>query len=500
MKAIKYIFAALAFVIVAATPVRAQLFSSNDINYHSFRSPMATKLNPALFPENSKFYVSMTRIDFDLSLPLGFSDVIMHDNEGAVIRLDTLMSKLTPDGKHMGARIGFNLQTDFLGFGFRVKDMYFNFGWGFNMNTSINIPLNTLRLLSDGNFGEFGREGNVTDINLGDDNILRTQTYMHYSLGFAMKIPKTDATVGLRLNLLNGIQMVAVDKLGIHLITDTANTRLMATTDLYAYTAGIIPLMNAAKGTFSTDELTSTMDIKSLWNSFKQYLPKSLGFTFDLGAKYEWKNFVFSASILDLGPGIHWTQNPLQLSTKGSDTVSFEGIDLNRIMNSGTVDTSYTNSLRDSLMALLDTSMSANKYWYAVPTKVYLGASYSLNHMLRVAAMFHCEFEPAKKGKLIFRQSTNLSVHFSLFDWLELAVGNSFTFDGKTADPWNPAASISFNIGRVFQMYATMDYLSDFRLAKAKAAHVYLGLNIVGYTKPHKAKISSYGDTHLEVE
>lgn len=500
MKTIKLnILVAFAVLVAVALPVRAQLLSRNDINYHSFRSPIATGQNPALFPENSKFYISLMRFDFDFSLPLGFSDVIMHDNEGAVIRIDSIMNKLTVDNKQMRARLGIDLNLDLLGFGFKAKNMYFNFGAGFKMSTTINVPLNTLRLLSDGNFGEYGREGDITNINLGDDNILRTQTYLNYSLGFALKIPKTEATIGLRLNLLHGIQMVSLDNLGIHLITDSANTRLMATTDLYAYSAGIIQLTNASKG-FDTDNLIGSMDPSSIWSSLKQYIPKSMGFTFDLGAKYEWKNFVFSASILDLGPGIHWTQNPVRLTTKGSDTVSFEGMDLNRIMSSGSVDTAYTNSLIDSLMVLLDTSMTAEKFWYAVPTKVNLGASWSINNMLRFGALFHCEFEPSKNGKLMFRQSTNLSVHFSLFDWLEIAAGNSFTFDGKRADPWNPAASVSFNIGRVFQMYVTMDYLSDLRIVKAKAAHVYLGVNIVGYTKPHKAKVSSTGDPRLEVE
>lgn len=483
-------------MMVWALPTRAQLFSNNDVNYHSFRSPMATKLNPSLFPENSKFYVTLPRFDFDFSLPLGFSDVIMHDNNGAVIRIDSIMDKLTVDGKQMHARFGLNTQFDMLGFGFRIKDMYFSYSSGLHLNTMINIPLNTLQLLAHGNFSEYGREGNITDINLGDDNIFRLQAYMRYSFGFAMKIPKTDATVGVRLNLLNGLEIVSVDKLGLHLITDSSNTRLMATTELYTYTAGVAPLVNDSKGVRINTDMFQNFSIKTV----KGFLPKSMGFTFDLGAKYEWKDFIFSASILDLGPGIHWTQNPLQITSKGNNNVQFEGIDLNLVMNQGGVDTGYTNSLKDSLMALLDTAVASDKFWYAVPTKVYLGASWSLNHMLRVAALFHGEFEPSKHSKLIFRQSTNLSVHFSLFDWLELAVGNSFTFDGKKPDAWNPAASISFNIGRVFQMYATLDYLSDFRIAKAKAAHLYLGVNIVGYTKPQKPKISSYGDPKIEVE
>lgn len=489
------ILAALFLMLAASQPVHAQLYSSNDVNYHSFRSPMVTKLNPAAFPENSKFYVTLPRFDFDFSLPLGFNDIISHDDQGAVIRIDSIMDKVTVKNQ-MRARMGLNFQMDMLGFGFRVKDMYFNFGSGLKLNTTITLPLNTLRLVSDGNFGEYGREGNITDINLGDDNIFRLQTYMYYSLGFAMKIPNTDATVGLRLNLLNGLEMVSVDKLGLHLITDSANTRIMATTDLYAYTSGVAPIVNDSKGLRINTDMFSDFNM----NTVKQLLPKSMGFTFDLGAKYEWNNFIFSASIIDLGPGIHWTQNPVQLSTKGSDTVAFEGIDLNRVISQGGIDTGYTNSLKDSLMALLDTSVSTNKFWYAIPTKVYLGASWSLNNMLRVAALFHGEFEPSKKGHLIFRQNTTLSVHFSLYDWLELAAANSFTFDGKRPDFFSPSASISFNIGRVFQMYLTLDYLSDMRLSKAKAAHLYLGANITGYTKPKKVKTSSQGNVQLEVE
>jgi hypothetical protein len=302
--------------------------------------------------------------------------------------------------------------------------------------------------------------------------------------------------VGIRLNLLNGLEMVSVDHLGLYLITDTIGNRMRATTNFNAYAAGVAPLINDSKGVHIDTEMFKNFGKSTI----KELLPKSMGFTFDLGAKYEWNNFVFSASIIDLGPGIHWTQHPIQISSKGEDTLDFYGLNLNRIITNGGVDTGYTRTLRDSIMSLLDTTVSSEKFWYAIPTKVYLGASYTLNNMLRASALFHGEFEPAKKGKLIFRQSTNLMVHFSLFDWLELAVGNSFTFDGKRADPWNPAASVSLNIGRVFQMYFTLDYLSDFRIAKAKAAHFYLGANIVGYSKPKKDKLSSYGKTELEVE
>ncbi|MBO4751994.1 MAG: hypothetical protein J5526_04495 [Bacteroidales bacterium] len=495
MNRARLIIAALLIMVAASMPAKAQLYSNNDLGYHSFRSPMATKLNPAMFPNNAKFYVTMPRFDIDFSLPLGFSDVIMHDNEGAVIRIDSIMNKMTVKNQ-MRARLGLNFGMDMVGFGFRIKDMYFNFGSGMKVNTTVTLPLNTLRLLTDGNFGEYGREGNVTDINLGDDNIFRLQMYMHYSLGFAMKIPNTDATVGLRLNLLNGLEMVALDKLGLHLITDSANTRLMATTDLYAYTSGVAPIVNDSKGLRINTDMFNDFNM----NTVKQLLPKSMGFTFDLGAKYEWKDFVFSASIIDLGPGIHWTQNPVQLSTKGNDTVSFEGIDLNRVISQGGVDTGYTNSLKDSLMALLDTAVTTEKFWYAIPTKVYLGASWSLNNMLRFGALFHGEFEPGKNSKVIFRQNTTLSVHFNLFDWLELAAANSFTFDGRRPDFFSPSASISFNIGRVFQLYLTLDYLSDMRVTKMKAAHLYFGANIVGYTKPNKIKHSSQGELKLEVE
>lgn len=489
------IMAALLIAMAAGVPAKAQLYSSNDVNYHSFRSPMATKLNPSMFPENSKFYVTLPRFDIGFSLPLGFSDVIMHDSEGAVIRVDSIMEKMT-EKNQLRARLGLNFGIDMLGFGFRVKDMYFNFGSGLKLNTTVTLPLNTMRLLTDGNFGEYGREGNITDINLGDDNILRLQTYMYYSLGFAMKIPNTDATVGARLNLLSGLEMVALDRLGLHLITDSANTRVMATTDLYAYTSGVAPIVNDSKGLRINTDMFENFNM----NTVKQLLPKSMGFTLDLGAKYEWKDFVFSASIIDLGPGIHWTQNPVQLSTRGHDTVAFEGIDLNRVISQGGVDTGYANSLKDSLLALLDTAVTTKSFWYAIPTKVYLGASWSLNNMLKFGAMFHGEFEPGKNSKMIFRQNTTLSVHFNLYDWLELAAANSFTFDGRRPDFFSPSASISFNIGRVFQLYMTLDYLSDMRVTKMKAAHLYFGANIVGYTKPKTVKHSSQGELKLEVE
>lgn len=483
----------LLLLLAAAMPAKAQLYSSNDINYHSFRSPMATTLNPAAFPPNSKFYVTLPRLDFGLSLPLGLRDVISHDPEkGGVIRIDSIMYKLT-DNDNLRARLGLNLQFDLIGFGFNVKDMYFNFASSLRWNTTFTLPLNILGFLTHGNMSDYGREGNITNIDFGTDNLLRTQMYMRNSIGFAMKVKKIPLTVGGSLNLLTGLQMLSVDNLNLNIITDTANDRITLASKFSGYAGGIIPLNN-----ISSSSITEGMDMGNIMATIKEFMPKSMGFTFDLGARYEWKDFVFSASIIDLGPGIHWTQNPVHAEASGS--VDFEGLNLNRIITDGGVDTAYTNSLVDSLTALLDTSVAHNKYWYGVPTKVNLGASYTLNNMLRAGALFHSEFEPSKDGRVIFRQNTSLSVHFNLYEWLELAVANSFTFDGKRPDFFSPAASISFNIGRVFQLYLTLDYLSDLRLVKAKAAHIYFGANIVGYSKPKKPQISSYGDADIEVE
>lgn len=490
------ILIAVTFSIGGIRTAVAQTLNSSEIMYHSFRSPMVTRLNPAAFPSDSKFYISFPRTGIGLSLPFSYSDLAMHrevrfdsttlkSDTTTIVDLNKLIDNLTSTNGNTHMRLGFNFDEELLGFGFNVKNLYFNFAFGVSANANMTIPLNALRLLTEGN------RGKNSTLDLGTDDLFAAQAYAYTSLGFAMKIPYTAATIGARLNMLYGLQVAAADNANIVLTTDSVQSQMRLNVDFLARTAGVLNLVPDTNFKFHPFEGL---------DSWKDYIPKNLGFTFDLGAKYEYKNFIFSASILNIGPGIHWTQNSTTFRPNNTDTLYFDGVDIEPLIVNGEFDEDYGQKMLDSVLHLVDTSMTHESFWCGVPTKFYLGASYSLKDYVRFGVLFHGEWDHGTSRAFnIFRQNTTLSVHVNVFDWLEVAAANSFTFDGKRPDAFNPALSISFNLARRLQFYATIDYLSNLYATNMKAFHLYFGANIVGKTN-YKEKHSSQERLRLEVE
>lgn len=484
-KVLIYICAIAVMIAVAASGRVGAQSLYNDVEYHSFRSPVSTRLNPAAFPDNSKFYITFPRTSIGVSLPFSYNDIGFKYDEKedrTIINLNNFINNLTDENGNTSLRLGLNIEYEMFGLGFKVKNLVnVNYALGLRFSGALTIPLNVLHLVTEGNMGE------NSELEFGTKNLARFQAYIYNSVGVAMKIPQTDATVGARFNLLQGAQIISVDNLSLKLTTDSVQSQWRISADYLARAAGMFNFMPDTSGQFQI------IKEGAKWNN---YFPQNFGFTFDLGAKYEYKDFVFSASVLDIGPGVRWTQNPAKLSHKNDHSVTFRGIDIEPLISNGRFDDSaaaFGNMLVDSL-GLFDTAWSQKSFWCPVPTRLYLGASYSLKSYLRFGVLFHGEWNPK------FRQNTLLSVHFNLFDWLELTAGNSFTFNGKKPDFFSPSVSASLNIGRVFHLFFTLDYISDFYLSDLKAFHFYFGASIVGYTRPKRIDYSSQGSIKLEVE
>ena len=67
--------------------------------------------------------------------------------------------------------------------------------------------------------------------------------------------------------------------------------------------------------TSAIDITTDTVNNTTTAN-VRTYMPKNYGVNFDLGARYENDFFEVSASIVDLGPGIHWTDGIKRIESR----------------------------------------------------------------------------------------------------------------------------------------------------------------------------------------
>ena len=138
-----------------------------------------------------------------------------------------------------------------------------------------------------------------------------------------------------------------------------------------------------------------------------------------------------------------------------------------------------------------DTTTDAD-YWFSIPTKINLGASFSFAKILRAGLLFHGQFDRGLLSqrnkyeldltgdiKNTFRFNTTLSFHANLFNWAEVIIGSSIVYDGKKINPLNPGIGLVFTPATAFQVYLMADYVSSIYLVEAKAFNVKFGLNLL---------------------
>ena len=450
-------------------PLHGQQITDNAVFYHSIRSPWSNYLNPALFPDASGWYVTTAKTSVQLSLPLAYDDLhLQYDPERdvTVMNLNTVLDQLHANG----CNFYYNTDMNLLGFGFTVKDyLHFTTSAGIKIFSSFNVPLGFLDIITMGNLTE-----NRT-INFGATDIFNTQMYAYTSVGGAFRLPILPLTIGARVNVLDGLAAISVDNLSVNLSTSEDISMMRLTSDYLIHTAGFGKLSRNDDGKLS-------FDMENLSN----FIPKNLGYTLDLGAKLKVNIFDISMSIVDLGPGVHWKQNPVTIVPRQQDvSISFSGIDLSTFITNGNVDTMFLSRYKDSLLAMIDYVTEEDDYWYTIPTRMYIGASVSLGKIFRAGYLFQGQwsngwFNNHHSGSNHFACNNTLSAHLNLFNWLELSAVNSFSYDGEHITWLNPGCALTFSPGRRIQFFAALEYLSDMNPTKIRSAHVMFGLNMVG--------------------
>jgi len=451
---------------------RAQLITDNAVFYHSIRSPWSNSYNPALFPKESGWYVTTAKTSLQLSMPLSYEELgFKYDpvRDVTVLNINDVLAKL----KTTGCNFYHNTDVNLLGFGFtKGENLHFTFAAGMRTLNSFNVPLGLIDFITEGNMGE------NSHIDFGANDIFSSQTYAYLSVGGAFKLPILPLTVGARLNVLDGIEAFSLDNLAIDLTTAEDVSYMRLTTDYLLHTAGIARVSRKEAGTFDFNVGT-----------LKGMMPKNLGFTFDIGAKLKLALFDISLSIVDLGPGISWQQNPMAIVPKQKDiSITFEGIDLSTLVTAGTVDTSFIGRLKDSLLSMIDYTTEESGYWYSIPTRMYAGVSASIGKLLRVGYLFQGQwyngwFNNHPSDLSHFACNNTLSAHLNLFNWMELSLVNSFSYNGHDITWLNPGCALTLSPGQRLQLFAAIEYLSDFNPTRVKAAHVMFGINMVGLNK-----------------
>lgn len=455
----KIIVCLLAFIAAVAVNPRqavAQKLSQNDLFYHSIHSPYSNSLNPALFPMDKHFYISLPRVSASLSLPMSYNDLgLQYDpnRDVTVINVNHILDQI----KENGFMLGVEGEVTALGFGFKISDFSFSFSSGARTLASANIPTGLLTFITEGNAG-----GNQ-HIDFGAKQIANVVGYGYAALGASFKIPTLPITVGARANILDGVQIATIDNLSIDLATAQDMSSLTLSSDFMAHSAGLVNV-NVTDSSFSFNPQLK--------------FPRNLGFTFDLGIKATLGIVDLSLSVLDLGPGIKWKESPITIVPKHQETtISFDGVDLTAILDGGSINSDMVDAYGDSIRNMIAYIVDDQPFRYSLPTRTYLGASVTLSNYFRAGYLFMGQWN---KGMLseTFRCNNSLSIHANLLNWLEISAANSFSYDSKSFSWFNPGASLTILSGPV-QTYISADYISSIYVASLKSMHLYFGINIV---------------------
>ncbi len=453
---------------------RAQYDETNNMFYHMLRTPQSNLLNPAFFPTNSSWYITLPGADIQFGSPVAVSDFIKYDrvNERTVINLDSMMNNLTNDNKF---RLGANVNL--LGFGFKVNNTFINFNTRLINHVSVGFPVDMVEALRIGNIDAAGNVRPVVEMLDGD--VLNATSYLETGLGVIQRFEPINLTVGVRAKLLFGVANVQTD-----------NTRLVFNTspNLDTVTAHMYYEIQSA-----TCAPYDTTQKKFIFNLGDVLGNANTGIAFDLGARYDWGPFSFSFSINDLTGGIHWKNNVMTWKPQnGQGAIVFNGVDMNGMVNGGNFSMdALTSQLEHQLEDMTPEKKDSGDYWFSIPTKINLGASYSFGRMFRAGFLFHGQFDRGLlcksnalsmdlgDAKNTFRWNTTLSIGMNLYDWLEVTAANSIVYDGSGMDLFNPGLGIVATPGRVFQIYLMGDYLSSFYITDSKAFNLKVGINLL---------------------
>ena len=442
------LFAAIMTLAMAASA------QTSSIIYGSSRNPLMNSVNPAFFPSRTRAYLSLPSVNLDFNSPLAYSSIFKYDTaaNNYYINANSLLDSLSDNGN---IRLSTNVHA--IGFGLDFDRFFLTLSTQARLDFGFEMPSGLVTFLNEGNYGHTGDDY----IDLIDGNLITARAYAEAAIGFGIRV--TDRlTVGARAKVLMGYLDLSNNGSSARIYTDSNYTSLTGVSNINMNLTSIADIQKDANGnyTFNTGS----------------YMSKNTGINFDLGVHYETDLFELSASIIDLGPGIHWTDGIQRVISKGgSNSFTFSGVDATSLMQGGELDSTYMQQLLDSLKTLTEFELvdGGEDYWTTIPTKVNLGGMVHLSTGVSVGAHFHGEF-----SSLGNYTNTSLLARVNIHDWVEIVASASVLSNNGHMDWFNPGFGISLTPFRTFQIYAILDYISNIYLVDAKQVNLSVGLNL----------------------
>ncbi|MCR5193163.1 MAG: DUF5723 family protein [Bacteroidales bacterium] len=443
--------------------------AQSNLMYGSSRNPLMNSANPAFFPSRAKVYISLPNANFNFTSPLSYNSIFQYDStqQKTIINANSIIDTLT-DGSAL--RFGTGIYPAGLGIDF--GKFFLTLSAQAKVDMGMSMPTGLLTFLTEGNYGHTGDD--VIELLNGD--LIGARVYAEGALGFGIRLLDDDLTIGARAKLLMGY---------MDLSNAASSLTIRTAEDYSSMTANLNLDMNMTSCLdIIRDTVNGTTSVK-----VRTVMPKNYGINFDLGVRYTIGRFDLSASILDIGPGIHWTDGVKKVvSANENNSFTFTGLDVSQAMQGGTMDSTFTRMLIDSLKTLAEYKVidGGEGYWTSIPTKVNLGGMFNVTNWFSAGVLFHGEFDRGvvKVGDVFktkttgFYSRTTLMARAGFKDWIEVVAAASIVSSKSDWSFFNPGVGVTLTPFRTLQFYAFLDYISNIYLVDAKQFNISFGLNL----------------------
>lgn len=429
----------LLLALLSLSRVRAQEDLSTYFLSHSWQ---ANRVNPAFFPDY-KLVIGLPGVYNNLFVSnITYNDLIDQNGD---LDINAAIAKMGPDNQ-----IRENLDIETISLALRLGKLSLSLGHSLRFKAALDYPKALPQLIWQGNAQFIGQQVEFAPA-------IDFWGIHELALGAGVELT-SGLTLGGRVKWLSG---------GAAVLTATDQQRLSLDTDpqIYQLTLDADYKVNASNSLIynGLDELVLNFNFDNF--NASQLFSRNSGLAFDLGIHYRSGKLELSASALDLGAQVDWTEDVRNYEIKGN--YEFEGIEFAADILEDSTD---FGSVLDTLEARFPITETFEGFSTTLPTRYYLGGQYHLNDTWRFGALLYMENEKEET-----QISTALSANVLLGKTFN--VGATYALRADRAD--NLGLNAAVKLGPIQLVAATDNIITAIQPRNSHSANVRLGLNLL---------------------
>jgi hypothetical protein len=433
--------------------------------------PQSNLQNPALHNDSSKVVIGFPGLSgmyFDFSSDFAINSLI-HKGTGSLS--ESLV--LDIDGFHNSLKETNAIQQNFsmplFYMGIRSKKSFFSFGITEKEMARFTFDKNLITFIKDGNAPYMGKNFDLGNLDMD------AYHYREFAFGFSKEVVKNKLTVGAKAKLLYGKFAVQTQRMNLKVETAADGSYLNLSSEMNINISGPVT------PEYDTDNYFNNLNTDNMEPGTYLMQKGNMGTAFDLGAVYKLTpKITFSGSIVDIGK-ISFKKDNVNLNHVS--TYKWEGIDFSHSLDESKADYVDPADLMDTELKKLESNFKPKKSEFnaeafdmSLPTKIYLGGTYSVSDHLGFGVL-DCLYNNGaiSRNSLTFSANTLLGNFFSLTGSYSM-IGNSNN---------NLGLGLAIRLG-FMQMYLVSDNLMALNdPAKAEFVNARFGMNFL-FGRNHK--------------